>query len=57
MSTMLDHVSAAFVEFENLLIAIIAGNTIAGSPSPFAAAWPSAWRAGIARFINTRLSL
>jgi hypothetical protein len=34
MSKLLDNASAAFVEFENLLIAeIIAGNTIAGSPA------------------------
>jgi hypothetical protein len=34
MKTLLDNASAAFVEFENLLIAeIIAGNTIAGSPA------------------------
>jgi hypothetical protein len=33
MNTLLDRASAAFVEFENLLIAeIIAGNTISGPP-------------------------
>ena len=43
MSTMLDHVGAAFVEIENLPIAeIIAGNTVAGSPAAFVGAWPSA---------------
>ena len=45
MSTMLDHVSAARVEFENLLIAeIIAGSTIAGSP---AAVWARGLRHGV----------
>jgi hypothetical protein len=34
MNTLFDRASAAFVEFENLLIAeIIAGNTITGTPA------------------------
>jgi hypothetical protein len=57
MSTMLDHVSAAFVEFENLLIAeIIAGNTIAGSPVAACGRVAFGMACAIARSINTRRS-
>jgi hypothetical protein len=33
MNTLLDRASAACVEFENLLIAVTAGNTITGTPA------------------------
>ena len=57
MSTLLDHISVAFVEFENLLIAeIIAGNIIAGSPVAVCGriAFGMAW--AVMRLINARLS-
>ena len=57
MSTMLDHVSAARVEFENLLIAeIIAGSTIAGSPAAVCGRVAFGMACAIARFINARRS-
>jgi hypothetical protein len=56
MSTMLDHVSAAFVEIENLLIAeIIAGNTVAGSPAVVCGRVALGMACTIARLINARL--
>ena len=57
MSTMLDHVSAARVEFGNLLIAeIIAGSTIAGSPAAVCGRVAFGMACAIARFINARRS-
>ena len=57
MSTLLDHVSAAFAEFENLLIAeIIAGNTIAGSPAAVCGRVAFGMACAFARSINVRLS-
>ena len=57
VSTMLDHVSGAFAQFENLLIAeIIAGNTIAGSPAAVCGRVAFGMACAIARLINARLS-
>ena len=55
MSKLLDNASAAFVEFENLLIAeIIAGNTIAGSPAAVCGRVAFGMACAFARSINVR---
>jgi hypothetical protein len=56
MSTMLDHVGAAFVEIENLLIAeIIAGNTVRGLASRLCGRVALGMACTIARLINAWL--